>query len=72
MPRISVRIAPEQAEMLDGWASELATTRSLLVRGLLERAIASESRPTPALSGRERRERELDLLVERLNAAARS
>jgi hypothetical protein len=71
MPRISVRLTDPQAQTLDSWAAQLVTTRSLLVRGLLERAIASGSAPTPALSGRERREKLQTAEVERLNAIAR-
>jgi hypothetical protein len=71
MPRISVRLTDPQAQMLDGWASELVSTRSLIVRGLLERAIAVGSPPTPALSARAAREKACADEVARLNALAR-
>jgi hypothetical protein len=71
MARISVRLTDPQAQAIDAWALQLASTRSLIVRGLLEHAIAAGSPPTPALSARAAREKACADEVARLNALAR-
>jgi hypothetical protein len=72
MARISVRIAPEHLEMVDAWAVERHATRSQIVRGLVLAALDAGQTPEPMPTRRQARERELDDLIARLNAAARS